>query len=107
MEENEKIEFEIEGTQEPTTEPSVEETPVKPEAKAKKRRFRVADFFAGRVLASNKVVKQLPLALMVLVYSFSEKILYQGTYCIFVLALSDLLYNKLSKEKSIQHSPAF
>ena len=44
---------------------------------------------------------------MVLVYSFSEKILYQGTYCIFVLALSDLLYNKLSKEKSIQHSPAF
>lgn len=70
MEENEKIEFEIEDTQEPATEPSVEETPVKPEAKAKKRRFRVADFFAGRVLASNKVVKQLPLALMVLVYSY-------------------------------------
>ncbi len=42
---------------------------------------------------------------MVLVYSFSEKILYQGTYCIFVLAVSDLLYNKLSKEKPI--SPAF
>jgi len=70
MEENEKIEFEIEDTQEPATEPSVEETPVEPEAKAKKRRLRVSDFFAGRVLASNKVVRQLPLALMVLVYSY-------------------------------------
>ena len=70
MEENEKIEFEIEDTQEPATEPSVEETLVEPEAKAKKRRLRVSDFFAGRVLASNKVVRQLPLALMVLVYSY-------------------------------------
>ena len=43
---------------------------------------------------------------MVLVYSFSEKILYQGTYCVFVLALSDLLYGKLPKEKLIQQSPA-
>ncbi len=44
---------------------------------------------------------------MVLVYSFSEKILYQGTYCVFILALSDLLYSKLSKRQSIQHSPTF
>ena len=43
---------------------------------------------------------------MVLIYSFSEKILYQGTYCVFILVLSDLLYNKLSKEKTIQHAPA-
>ena len=70
MEENEKIEFEIEDTQEPATESSVEEKPVEPQTKAKKRRIRVSDFFAGRVLASNKVVKQLPLALMVLVYSY-------------------------------------
>ena len=44
---------------------------------------------------------------MVLVYSFSEKILYQGTYCVFILALSDLLYSKLPKRQSIQHSPTF
>ena len=44
---------------------------------------------------------------MVLVYSFSEKILYQATYCVFVLALSDLLYGKLPKENPIQQSPAF
>lgn len=77
MEENEKIEFEIEDTQEPAsapepaidTAPEAEETPVEPKAK-KKRRTRIADFFAGRMLASNKVVKQLPLALMVLVYSY-------------------------------------
>ena len=43
---------------------------------------------------------------MVLVYSFSEKILYQGTYCVFILALSDLLYGKLPKEKPIQPSQA-
>lgn len=81
MEENSKIEFEINDVQDTAPDTSAEaqraeanETPkvgaVENEKKGKKRRINPSDIFAGRVLASNKVVKQLPLALMVLFYSF-------------------------------------
>lgn len=81
MEENNKIEFEINDVQDTAPDASAEapqteakETPkaAAPEngKKEKKRRVNPSDIFAGRVLASNKVVQQLPLALMVLFYSF-------------------------------------
>ena len=82
MEENNKIEFEINDVQGTAPDTSAEapqaEAKETPKAEAaekekktgKKRRVKPSDIFAGRVLASNKVVQQLPLALMVLLYSF-------------------------------------
>ncbi len=37
---------------------------------------------------------------MVLIYSFSEKILYQATYSVFILAFSDCLYRKIPEAES-------
>ena len=42
------------------------------------------------------------LLFMVLIYSFSEKILYQGTYNVFILALADLLFGKVSPDPTFQ-----
>ena len=81
MEESNKIEFEINDVQGTAPDTSAEAPQVEAketskaeapenEKKEKKRRINPSDIFAGRVLASNKVVQQLPLALMVLLYSF-------------------------------------
>lgn len=73
MEEDNRIEFEIDDEPQAAAAPETgqqQADAVAEEVGKKKHRIHPSDIFAGRVLASNKVVRQLPLALMVLVYSF-------------------------------------
>ena len=74
MEEEQKIEFDISAyTTEPVDEPVAEPQEKAPETSAKpakKKRFSLSDVLAGRILGSKNIIKQWPLALMVLAYSF-------------------------------------
>lgn len=67
-EENKDIEFEINQQQDDSGVTSDDKSTENNQDK--KRKIRVSDIFAGRMLGSNKVIKQLPLALLVLLYSY-------------------------------------
>ena len=70
MEEDNKIEFDISEESSATSTAAAVETPSETQQGGKRRRLRFSDVFAGKILASSTITKQLPLALMVLVYSF-------------------------------------
>ncbi len=70
MEEEQKIEFDIAAdTAFPVAE-SQEKSPETSAKPAKKKRFSLSYVLAGRILGSKNIIKQWPLALMMLAYSF-------------------------------------